>query len=116
MVVSSPGQKPNEMTSCEYASLVTGSSLELPLGRLGEPGDGEIESVPEEMHRARLAVEPAAELLEDAVRPVEDPAEASYRVVIPGGVLSVLREGCRHRDAERPFENFDIDPEVRSRR
>ena len=33
MVVSSPGQKPNEITSCEYASRVTGSSLELPLGR-----------------------------------------------------------------------------------
>ena len=32
--------------------------------------------MPEEVHRARLAVEPAAELLEHRIRPVEDAAEA----------------------------------------
>jgi len=63
-------------------------------------------------HRARLAVEPAAELLENGVGPVEDVAEAADRVVIPGGVLGVLRERCRHRDAEGLFENLDIDSQV----
>lgn len=49
---------------------------------------------------------------ENGVRPVEDVAEAADRVVIPGGVLGVLRERCRHRDAEGLFENLDIDSQV----
>ena len=39
-------------------------------------------------------------------------AEAADRIVIPGGVLGVLRERCSHRDAEGLFENLDIDSEV----
>ena len=61
------------------------------------------------MHGARLAVEPAAELLEHGLGPVEDPPEALDRVVIPGGVFCVLRERSLHRDAERLLEDLDVD-------
>ena len=81
--LSSPAQKPNEISSCEYASWVTASASMGGAGRLGEAGDGEVEAVPEEVHRARLTVEPAAELLEHGVRPVEDTAEALDRFAIP---------------------------------
>src|SRR5262249_5077844 len=52
-----------------------------------ETGDGEIQRVPEEMHRTGLAAEPAGELLEDTVCPVEDAPEALDRVSIVGVVL-----------------------------
>src|SRR5205085_3245352 len=58
----------------------------------GEAGNREIEAVPEEMDRAGLAAEPAAELLEHAVGPVEDAAVALDGVAVPGGVLAVLGE------------------------
>ena len=62
--VSSPAQKPNEMTSCEYASCVDGIGVERAARSAREARDGEVEAVPEEVHRARLAIEPAAELFE----------------------------------------------------
>ncbi len=74
---------------------------------IGTPGRPEkrvtarLEAVPEQVHGARLAVEPAAELLEHRVRPVEDPAEARDRVAIPGRVVAIVRERRRHRHAER---------------
>jgi hypothetical protein len=68
--------------------------------------------VPEEVYRAGLAVEPAAELLEDGVRPVEDSAEAPDRLSIPGRVPDVLRKRRRHRDPERLLRDLDVDAEL----
>lgn len=64
------------------------------------------------MHGARLAVEPATELLENGVRPVQDPAEARNRVAVPGGVVHILRERRCHRDAERLLGDLNIDAEL----
>jgi hypothetical protein len=68
--------------------------------------------VPEEVHWARLAVEPAAELLEDGVRPVEDAPEACDGFVVPRGVFGVFAERRRHRDTERLLKNRDVDAQV----
>ena len=76
-----------------------------------EACDGEVEGVPEEMNWARLAAVPAGELLEDRVRPVENPPEALNRVPIVGGVPVVRGERCRRRQPERRLANRDVDPE-----
>ncbi len=68
--------------------------------------------MPEEVHRARLAVEPAAELFEHGVRPVEDAAEALDRLSIPRRVLHVLGKRRRHRDTERLLLDLDVDAEL----
>jgi hypothetical protein len=65
------------------------------------------------MHGAGLAVEPAAELLEHRVRPVEHPAEPFDRVAIPRRVLDVLGERRLHRQAERQLDDVDVDAELR---
>ena len=67
--------------------------------------------MPEEVDRTRLAAVPAGELLEDPVRPVEDPPEALDRVGVVGRVLGVLGERRRHRDAERLLADRDVDAE-----
>src|SRR5919201_1343890 len=56
--------------------LLDGVVLDRDAGLPREARDGEVEAVPEEMDGARLAVEPATELDEDGVSPVEDKAEA----------------------------------------
>src|SRR5438045_5920900 len=68
------------------------------------------------MDGAGLPVEPAAELFEDAVRPVEDAAVTRYGVAVPGGVLAVLGERRLHRHAERLLVDRDIDSELAQRR
>ncbi len=68
--------------------------------------------MPEEVYGAGLAVEPAAELLEDGVRPVEDASEAVDGLVIPRRMLHVLAKRCLHGDAERLLLNRDVDAEV----
>src|SRR3954451_2287662 len=100
------------MSSCEYASWVTASAVMGGAGRPEKGGDGEVEAVPEEMDGAGLATEPAAELLEHAVRPVENAAVALDRVAIPGGVLAVLRERRRHQHAERLLLDLDVDSQL----
>ena len=112
MVVSSPGQKPNEMTSCEYASRVTGSSLELPLGRPENRVTARSNPCQKRCTGLVLPLNQPLNSSRHGVRPVEDVAEAADRVVIPGGVLGVLRERCLHRDAEGLFEDLDVDSEV----
>src|SRR5439155_21912816 len=77
-----------------------------------EPGDREVEAVPEEMDGAGLAAEPAAELLKHTVSPVEDAAVALDRVAIPGCVLAVLRERRRHRNPEGMLLDLDVDSEL----
>ena len=91
---------------------MTGSASSVGAGSAREAGDGEVEAVPEEVHRAGLAVEPAAELLEHGVRPVEDAAEALDRLSIPGRVLDVLGKRRRHRDTERLLLDLDVDAEL----
>ena len=71
--------------------------------------------MPEEVDRAGLALEPAAELLEDAVGPVEHVAEALDRAAIPGCVLAVLRERRLDREPERLLPDRDVDPELAQR-
>ncbi len=85
-------------------------------GPAGEAGHGEVEAVPEEVHGARLAGEPAAELLEHRVGPVEDPPEARDRVAIPGRVLEILGKRRRHGDAERLLGDLDVDVELAEQR
>src|SRR6185436_4144093 len=80
-----------------------------------EARDCEVEAVPEQVHGARLAVEPAAELLEDGVRPVEDSSEATNRVVVPGRMLGVLTKRGLHRDPERLLLDRDVNAEVAER-
>ena len=67
----------------------------------GEARHREIETAPEEMHRARLAEEAGAELLEDAVAVHEDLQEAPDRVGIVGGMRGVLRKPDRVRQLVR---------------
>ena len=112
-MVSSPAQNPNEMTSCEYASCVTGSAAAGGTRPAREAGHRQVETVPEEMHGAGLAVEPAAELLEHRVRPVEHPAESFDRVAIPRRVLDILGKRGLHRHAERQLDDVDVDAELR---
>src|SRR5439155_12761581 len=69
----------------------------------------------EEMDGAGLAAEPAAELLEYAVGPVEDVAVVLDRVAIPGRVLAVLGEGRRHRNPEWVLVDLDVDSELAQR-
>src|SRR5207249_710959 len=86
------------------------------LGQLGcapatESGHREVEPVPEEVNRARLAAVPAGELLEHAVAPVEDAPEAGYRVTVVRGMLGVVGKRGRDRHAERRLADLDVDPE-----
>src|SRR4029453_5379511 len=80
-----------------------------------EACDCEVEAVPEEEDRAGLAVEPAAELLEDAVGPVEHETEALDRAAIPGCVLAVLRERRSDGEPERLLPDRDVDSELAQR-
>ena len=75
-----------------------------------EAGHCEIETVPEEMHGARLAAEPARELLEGPVDPAKRLPEALNRLPIAQGMLAVLGEGCRLGDPVRL--GFDVDLNV----
>ena len=109
--MSSPAQNPNEITSLEYASCVTAVRLDRRRVAPGEAGDGEIETVPEQVDRARLAIEPAAELLQHPVGPVQHLREALDVLAIPGGVLVIGRERRRHRHAERHLPDLDVDAE-----
>ncbi len=70
-----------------------------------EAGDGQVKTVPEQVHGARLAAIPAGELLEHPVGPVEDPPEALYRVAVVSCVLAVLRERSLGRQAVRGFRD-----------
>src|SRR5438067_5277971 len=81
-----------------------------------EASDGEVEAVPEEVHGARLAAEPAGELLEDRVRPVEDVPEALDGVPVVGRVLPVGGKRRRHRHPERRLADRDVDAEPRQER
>ncbi len=68
--------------------------------------------MPEEVDGAGLAAEPAAELLEDTVRPVENAAVALDRVAIPGRVLAIVRERSRDWQSERLLLDLDVDAEL----
>jgi hypothetical protein len=57
--LSSPAQKPKEISSWEYASWLTASAVIGECRSSREASDGEVEAVAEEMDRTRLA-EPAA--------------------------------------------------------
>src|SRR5436190_6488586 len=61
----------------------------------GEAGDAEIEAAPEEMHRARLADEAAAELLQHRIDRAQHAPEALDRIAFVGGVRGVLVERDR---------------------
>ncbi len=67
------------------------------------------------MDRAGLAVEPAAVLLEHAVCPVKDAAEALDGVAIPRGMLDIFWKRRRHWHAERMLEDLDVDLQIPQR-
>src|SRR6516225_4814774 len=57
-----------------------------------EAGGGEIETTPEEVHRARLAEEACTELLEHAVGIDKDLQKSSDRVRVIGCVPQIVRK------------------------
>src|SRR4029077_1199939 len=74
------------------------------MARRAPPGETryrQVKTAPEEMHRARLAEESGAELLEDAVAVHKNLQEAPDRVGIVGGMGSVQRKPDRVRQLVR---------------
>lgn len=61
----------------------------------GEPGDGEVEGAPEEVHRAGLASVAATEPGQHAVGADQGGPERVDGLVVVAGVLRVLGEGDR---------------------
>jgi hypothetical protein len=66
--------------------------------------------VPEEVHRARLAAEPAREFLQRPVDPAKRLPEPFHRLAIVRRVLGVLGEGGGHGQPERLGLRLDLDP------
>jgi hypothetical protein len=77
----------------------------------GEARHREIEAAPEKMHRARLAEEAGAELLEHPICVDQDLEEATCRVRIVGSMLAVLREPHRVGQLVGHIVDGDVDAE-----
>src|ERR1700730_847372 len=78
----------------------------------GKACDREIEAAPEEMHRACLAEEAGAELLEDAVGIDENLQKAPHRGRIVGCIFPVLRKPSRLRQFVGHLVDRDVNAEV----
>src|SRR6516162_8861653 len=81
----------------------------------GETGDGEIETAPEEMHRARLAEETGAELLEHAVGIDEDLQKTPHRIRVIGCVPFIVRKSDGIGQLVRNLVDDDVNVELRER-
>ena len=75
----------------------------------GEARDRQVEAAPEEVHGALLAVEAAAEALEDAVRLDHRAPPAVHGVAVIGRVLFVLGERDRRFHLDRPGEDLRLE-------
>src|ERR1700704_6693523 len=69
----------------------------------------EMETAPEEMHRARLSKEAGAELLEHPIGIEENLEEASHRIRVIGCMLVVFRKPDRLGQFVRHLVDGDID-------
>ena len=110
--VSSPGQKPNEMTSCEYASCVTGSASSAPPGR------------PEKRVTARSR--PCQKRCTGLVLPLNQPLNSSKTVSVQSRMRPKRSIASRSHDAcstssgngvvigttERLLLDLDVDAEL----
>ena len=85
-------------------------------GPPGEPGVGEVERSPEQVHRAGLADEPGAEHLEDALHLDEREPEPPHGVRVVAGVDPVVRERDRVGDLDRHRPDLGGDTEVGEQR
>jgi hypothetical protein len=79
----------------------------------GEAGHGQVQAVPEQMHRALFAAVPARELLEHGIRPIQDLPEPPHILRVVGGVLSVGRERGGHRHAVGVLADGDVHAQPR---
>ena len=68
-------------------------------GPAGEPGGGKVGAAPEELHRARLADEPAAELEHDAMGLLQGEPEPVRGVSVVRAMELVFRKRDGHRDS-----------------
>src|SRR5258708_39716284 len=78
----------------------------------GKTRHSEIETAPEEMHRAGLAEEAGAELLEHPIGVDKNLKKAPHRVRVVGGVLVILREADRLRQFVRHLVDHDVNAEL----
>src|SRR5216684_2670241 len=78
----------------------------------GKACDCKIEAAPEEMHRACLAEEAGAELLEDPVGIHENLQKAPHRGRIVGCMFPVLRKPDRFRQFVGRLVDSDVNAEV----
>ena len=81
-------------------------------GAAGEEGGSHVRGAPEEMHRTRLALEPAAEHLEQSVGLHERLMEPVHGVGVVGAVGRVLRERNHLHEFDGTGEDIDLDAEV----
>src|ERR1700687_3209893 len=77
----------------------------------GKTRDREIKAAPEEMHRAGLAKEAGAELLEHPIGIDKNLKKAPHRVRVVGGWWVVLREADRLRKFVRHLVDRDMNAE-----
>ncbi|MBV8095187.1 MAG: hypothetical protein JO110_18545 [Acetobacteraceae bacterium] len=77
-----------------------------------EPGHREIETAPEEMHRACLAEKPGTKELEDAIGLQERAPEAVGRGGVIASMTSILREADRFEHLVRHLVDRDRDAEA----
>src|SRR5882724_7810026 len=82
----------------------------------GKARHREVETAPEEMHRARLAQKSSAELLEHPVGARENPEKAPHGVAIIGGVSIVVRESDWIRQFIRHLVDDRVDAKFGKRR
>src|SRR6266404_9736619 len=78
----------------------------------GKTRHREIKAAPEEMHRAGLAEEAGAELLEHPIGIDKNLKKAPHRVRVVGGVLVILREAERLRQLVRHLVDHDVNAEL----
>src|SRR6185437_8090573 len=74
----------------------------------GEAGDAMVEAAPEEMHRARLADEAAAELLQYRIDRAQHAPEPLDRLALVGRMRRVLVERDRIGDLLRQGPDVDL--------
>ena len=111
LLVSGPESEADELVRVGLAGDEVGVPI-LGCACAREAGHCEIETVPEQVHGARLAAEPAREVLERPVDPAKRLPKALNRLPIVRGMLGVLGEGRRHRESVRLRIDVDLKVEL----
>src|SRR5687768_4796220 len=84
-------------------------------GSSGKPGHSQVDTSPEEMHRAHLAYEASAEFLEDAIGLHERMPEEGSRIRIVARMLLIFLEWYCHFHLDRAGKDPDLDTEFGER-